>query len=193
MARPRCRDVDGRRRGDAHRAQRHRERHRRKLDRAKDNHFDKATIAEKGKLEGIQMAVQGGFQRAGKPVRITARFVRVENGEIVDNVTVTRPAATCSARRTRSRAGSSRSWWRWRRWRRPRNDLADTHVGHDGGRHAVQGSVGRQGPGRRGDPRDGHVRLKDPGLKVVERGNIDDPRRAEPAGQRRPTSIRCRR
>src|SRR5205823_7024222 len=43
------------------------------LDRAKDDHFDKATIAEKGKLEGVQMAVQGGFQRAGKLVRITAR------------------------------------------------------------------------------------------------------------------------
>ena len=62
------------------------------LDRAKDDHFDKATIAEKGKLEGVQMAVQGGFQRAGKLVRITARFVRVQNGEIVDTLTVTRPA-----------------------------------------------------------------------------------------------------
>ena len=62
------------------------------LDRSKDEHFDKATIAEKGKLEGVQVAVQGGFQRAGKLVRITARFVRVENGEIVDTLTVTRPA-----------------------------------------------------------------------------------------------------
>jgi serine/threonine protein kinase len=62
------------------------------IDRAKDEHFDKATIADKGKLEGVQMAVQGGFQRAGKLVRITARFVRVENGEIVDTLTVTRPA-----------------------------------------------------------------------------------------------------
>jgi TolB-like protein/predicted Ser/Thr protein kinase len=62
------------------------------LDRAKDEHFDKATIAEQGKLEGVTMAVQGGFQRAGKLVRITARFVRVQNGEIVDTLTVTRPA-----------------------------------------------------------------------------------------------------
>ncbi len=62
------------------------------LDRAKDEHFDKSTIADKGKLEGVQVAVQGGFQRAGKLVRITARFVRVENGEIVDTLTVTRPA-----------------------------------------------------------------------------------------------------
>jgi TolB-like protein/predicted Ser/Thr protein kinase len=62
------------------------------IDRGKDDHFDKATVAEKGKLEGIQMAVQGGFQRAGKLVRITARFVRVENGEILDTLTITRPA-----------------------------------------------------------------------------------------------------
>ncbi|HWE28444.1 MAG TPA: hypothetical protein VHB97_10600, partial [Polyangia bacterium] len=62
------------------------------LDRAKDDHFDKGTIAERGKLEGVQMAVQGGFQRAGKLVRITARFVRVDSGEIVDTLTVTRPA-----------------------------------------------------------------------------------------------------
>ena len=62
------------------------------IDRASDDHFDKATLAQKGKLEGVQMAVQGGFQRAGKQVRITARFVRVENGEIVDTLTVTRPS-----------------------------------------------------------------------------------------------------
>ena len=60
------------------------------LDRAKDEHFDKSTIADKGKLEGVQMAVQGGFQRAGKLVRITARFVRVENGEVVDTIMVTK-------------------------------------------------------------------------------------------------------
>jgi serine/threonine protein kinase/TolB-like protein len=62
------------------------------IDRAKDEHFDKSTLAQKGRLEGVQMAVQGGFQRAGKQVRITARFIRVENGEILDTLTVTRPA-----------------------------------------------------------------------------------------------------
>jgi serine/threonine-protein kinase len=60
------------------------------IDRGKDEHFDKSTVAQKGKLEGLQMAVQGGFQRAGKQVRITARFVRVENGEVLDTLTVTR-------------------------------------------------------------------------------------------------------
>jgi TolB-like protein len=62
------------------------------IDRGKDEHFDRSTVAQKGRLEGVQMAVQGGFQRAGKKVRITARFVRVENGEILDTLTVTRPA-----------------------------------------------------------------------------------------------------
>jgi TolB-like protein len=60
------------------------------IDRGADAHFDKATVAQKGKLEGLQMAVQGGFQRAGAKVRITARFVRVENGEVLDTLTVTR-------------------------------------------------------------------------------------------------------
>ena len=86
------------------------------LDRAKDEHFDKATIAEKGKLEGVQVAVQGGFQRAGKLVRITARFVRVENGEIVDTLTVTRPARDVfGAQDEVARGAARRSWWRWRR------------------------------------------------------------------------------
>jgi serine/threonine-protein kinase len=62
------------------------------IDRADDTHFDRSTVAQKGKLEGVQLAVQGGFQRAGKQVRITARFVRVENGAIVDTLTVTRSA-----------------------------------------------------------------------------------------------------
>jgi TolB-like protein len=60
------------------------------IDRGKDEHFDRSTVAQKGKLEGLQMAVQGGFQRSGSKVRITARFVRVENGEVLDTLTVTR-------------------------------------------------------------------------------------------------------
>jgi serine/threonine-protein kinase len=62
------------------------------IDRAKDEHFDKASVARLGQLKGIELAVQGGFQRAGKSLRVTARFVRVENGEIVDTLNVTRPA-----------------------------------------------------------------------------------------------------
>jgi TolB-like protein len=58
------------------------------IDRAGDFHFDALTIAQSGKLEGIEYAVQGGFQRVGKQVRITARFVKVETGEILDTVKV---------------------------------------------------------------------------------------------------------
>ena len=62
------------------------------IDRGADVHFDKATVARLGKLEGVEFAVQGGFQKAAGALRITARFVRVENGEIVDTLTVTHAA-----------------------------------------------------------------------------------------------------
>jgi serine/threonine-protein kinase len=59
------------------------------LDKRGDVHFDPATIARMGQLKGIEVAVQGGFQKAGKEVRLTARLVKVENGEILDTVAVT--------------------------------------------------------------------------------------------------------
>ncbi len=62
------------------------------IDRAGDAHFDALTVAKLGQLKGIEYAVQGGFQKAGSKLRITARFVRVENGELLDTLMVTRPA-----------------------------------------------------------------------------------------------------
>ncbi len=59
------------------------------LDKRGDVHFDAATVARAGQLKGIEVAVQGGFQRAGKEVRITARLVKVENGEILSTFAVT--------------------------------------------------------------------------------------------------------
>ncbi|MEO6953518.1 MAG: serine/threonine-protein kinase [Polyangia bacterium] len=53
------------------------------IDRGDDAHFDKSTVAMKGRLKGIDVAVQGGYQRSGNVVRATARFVRVETGEII--------------------------------------------------------------------------------------------------------------
>ena len=53
------------------------------IDRGDDAHFDRSTVALKGRLKGIDLAVQGGYQRSGNIVRATARFVRVETGEIV--------------------------------------------------------------------------------------------------------------
>jgi TolB-like protein len=62
------------------------------IDRAGDFHFDALTVAKAGELKGIELAVQGGFQKMGHQLRITARFVRVETGEILDTLVVTRPA-----------------------------------------------------------------------------------------------------
>lgn len=59
------------------------------IDRAGDFHFDKLSVAKVGQLKGVEYAVQGGFQRAGSKLRITARFVRVKDGEVVDTLTVT--------------------------------------------------------------------------------------------------------
>ena len=59
------------------------------IDKRGDVHFDPSTIAKLGLLKGIEVAVQGGFQRAGKEVRITARLVKVENGEILLTFAVT--------------------------------------------------------------------------------------------------------
>src|SRR6185503_5152321 len=53
------------------------------IDRAGDFHFDKLSVAKLGQLKGVEYAVQGGFQRAGSKLRITARFVRVSDGEVV--------------------------------------------------------------------------------------------------------------
>jgi TolB-like protein len=57
------------------------------IDRGKDVHFDRASMAQLGKLQGVQVAVQGSFQRAGNTVRVVARFVRVDTGEVLDVVT----------------------------------------------------------------------------------------------------------
>ncbi len=59
------------------------------LDRIKDEHFDKSTVAQSGKLGGVQVVVQGAFQDAGGKLRITARLVRVETGEVLDTLTIT--------------------------------------------------------------------------------------------------------
>jgi TolB-like protein len=63
------------------------------IDRAGDFHFDALTVAKSGQLKGIEIAVQGGFQKVGKQLRITARFVRVETGEVLDTLSVTRASS----------------------------------------------------------------------------------------------------
>jgi TolB-like protein len=48
-----------------------------------------ASAARIGKIVGAQTLVLGGFQRAGKQLRITARFVTVETGVVQDTAKVT--------------------------------------------------------------------------------------------------------
>ncbi len=48
-----------------------------------------STAAQLGKLVGAKTVVVGGFQQAGKQIRITARFVQVETGVVRDTAKVT--------------------------------------------------------------------------------------------------------
>lgn len=54
---------------------------------------DPATSVKLGKLLGATLLVAGAYQRAGTTVRLTARFVRVETGEIVGTAKVDGQAA----------------------------------------------------------------------------------------------------
>lgn len=50
--------------------------------------FDTATSAKVGKLLGATLIVTGAYQKAATSVRLTARFVKVETGEIVGSAKV---------------------------------------------------------------------------------------------------------
>lgn len=50
---------------------------------------DEATAARVGKLVGAKTIVIGGIQQAGTQLRITARFVNVETGEVLDTAKAT--------------------------------------------------------------------------------------------------------
>ncbi len=63
------------------------------IDFGQTKYVDRATAAALGRISGAEVAVQGAFQRAGKTVRVSARFVRIDSGEILDTATITRPAA----------------------------------------------------------------------------------------------------
>src|SRR5688500_18925700 len=52
---------------------------------------DETTAAKAGKLIGAKTVVVGGYQKAGKELRITARFVAVETGEVLDAAKATGP------------------------------------------------------------------------------------------------------
>src|SRR5439155_25244101 len=52
---------------------------------------EESTVATIGKLVGAKTIVLGGIQQAGKQLRITARFVNVETGEVLDTAKATGP------------------------------------------------------------------------------------------------------
>jgi TolB-like protein len=59
----------------------------------KDADLDAPTTARVGKLLGATMIVIGAYQESGLQVRLTARFVRVETGEIVGTAKVDGPVS----------------------------------------------------------------------------------------------------
>lgn len=61
------------------------------LLRGKDEYMDSATVARIGRVLGVEVLVQGAFSRIDDQLRIVARFSRVENGEILDSLTLTAP------------------------------------------------------------------------------------------------------
>lgn len=62
------------------------------IDFDQTKYVDRDTAAVLGRISGAEVAVQGGYQRAGGLIRVTARLVRIETGEILDTLVVTRPA-----------------------------------------------------------------------------------------------------
>ncbi len=61
------------------------------LEFSQSKFVDPATRAAIGKIGGAEVVVIGSFQRAGKTVRATARFVNVETGEVLHAVKVEKP------------------------------------------------------------------------------------------------------
>ncbi|NTX17005.1 hypothetical protein HUA76_40150 [Myxococcus sp. CA056] len=54
---------------------------------------DPETRAHLGRIVGAEVVVLGGFQQAGAVLRISARFVHVETGEVLDTARVEGPAS----------------------------------------------------------------------------------------------------
>jgi TolB-like protein len=59
------------------------------LMRSKTDYIDKATAAAIGKVLGAELVIQGAFQRVGDELKITARFVRLDTGEILHTLAMT--------------------------------------------------------------------------------------------------------
>ncbi|MBX5483062.1 MAG: hypothetical protein IRZ16_14650 [Myxococcaceae bacterium] len=62
------------------------------LEFSQSRYVDPATRAKIGAIQGAEVVLLGGFQRAGTTVRAHARFVDVETGEVLRAVKVERTA-----------------------------------------------------------------------------------------------------
>jgi TolB-like protein len=63
------------------------------LDFSQSKYVDPATRAALGKINGAEVVVLGGYQRAGEQIRINARLVDAETGEVLGALKAERPEA----------------------------------------------------------------------------------------------------
>ena len=61
------------------------------IDFEQTKYVDPTLRAALGKIVGAQVAVLGAYQQAGGKIRITARIVAIETGDVLEAVTLTRP------------------------------------------------------------------------------------------------------
>lgn len=56
------------------------------LMRSTEEYIDKSTAAKLGKVIGAEVVVQGAFERQGKLLRVTARMISLQDGEVLDSM-----------------------------------------------------------------------------------------------------------
>lgn len=54
--------------------------------RSTEEYIDKGTAAKLGKVIGAEVVVQGAFERQGKLLRVTARMISLQDGEVLDSM-----------------------------------------------------------------------------------------------------------
>ena len=62
------------------------------IDFGQTKYVDKTTAVTLGKLTGAEVAVLGGYQRSEGLIRVSARLIRTDTGDVLDTLLVTRPA-----------------------------------------------------------------------------------------------------
>ena len=62
------------------------------IDLGQSKYADKRTAVALGRITGAEMVILGGYQRADGRLRISARLISSESGEVVDTLELTRPS-----------------------------------------------------------------------------------------------------